>query len=451
MATKRIIPCLDIKDGMTVKGVNFENLKEVGDPVEMAVGYCRQMADELVFLDIAATVEGRKTFIDLVKRLAANIDLPFTVGGGIATVEDAGLLLEAGASKVSINSAAVNNPQFINNLAAKYGSKCVVAAIDAKEIDGVWKVTTHSGNKVTDKELFSWAKEVEERGAGEILFTSMNHDGTKAGYPCEVYKKLSQTVNIPIIASGGAGCMNDIVEVLSDKGGADAALAASVFHFGDVKIPELKKVLRNNDIPVRMIDINAVDFNKNGDSLVPVIIQDNYSLKVLMLGYMNKEALARTLKENRVTFYSRTKKRLWTKGETSGNFLNVCDMYLDCDNDAILVKVEAEGPVCHTGSVSCFNTEDTEGFIRTLQQVIEKRKIKRPEGSYTVKLFDKGVNKIAQKVGEEAVETVIEAIDCNDQRLIYEASDLIYHLLVLLSHKEMSISDLEKELYRRHR
>ena len=199
------------------------------------------------------------------------------------------------------------------------------------------------------------------------------------------------------------------------------------------------------------ININEVNFDKNGDSLVPVIIQDNFSLKVLMLGYMNKEALQKTIDEKKVTFYSRTKQRLWTKGETSGNYLNVCDIQLDCDKDTLLIKVEAEGPTCHTGSISCFNTPDTEGFIRTLQQVIERRKIERPEGSYTVKLFDKGVNKIAQKVGEEAVETVIEAIDCNDERLIYEASDLIYHLLVLLSHKGMSISDLEKELYTRHR
>lgn len=252
MRTKRIIPCLDIKDGSTVKGINFENLQKVGDPVTLAKEYCKQMADELVFLDITATVEGRKTFIDLVRKLAENIDIPFTVGGGIATVEDAGLLLEAGASKVSINSAAVYNPQFINDLTQKYGSQSIVAAIDAKEIDGVWMVTTHSGNKVTDKELFAWAKEVEQRGAGEILFTSMNHDGTKDGYPCDVYKKLSETVNIPIIASGGAGCIEHFVDVLSEKGAADAALAASVFHYGEVKIKELKECLRDNNIPVRI-------------------------------------------------------------------------------------------------------------------------------------------------------------------------------------------------------
>lgn len=194
-----------------------------------------------------------------------------------------------------------------------------------------------------------------------------------------------------------------------------------------------------------------IDFGKNGNGLVPVIVQDCNTLKVLMLGYMNEEAFNKTVEEGKITFYSRTKGRLWTKGETSGNFLTVKDMFLDCDKDTVLIKAYPSGPTCHTGSDSCFNTEDTEGFIRKLQDIIERRKIERPEGSYTVKLFDKGVNKIAQKVGEEAVETVIEAIDCNDERLIYEASDLIYHLLVLIVHKNMSIADLEKELYIRHK
>ena len=197
--------------------------------------------------------------------------------------------------------------------------------------------------------------------------------------------------------------------------------------------------------------INEVDFKKSPDNLVPAIIQDSSTLKVLMLGYMNKEALTKTIEEGKVTFYSRSKQRLWTKGESSGNFLFAREILKDSDNDTILIKAEAVGPTCHTGSNSCFNSSDDEGFIRKLQRVIERRKIERPQGSYTVELFDKGVNKIAQKVGEEAVETVIEAIDGNDERLIYEASDLIYHLLVLLAHKNMNISDLEKELYKRHK
>ena len=250
MAAKRIIPCLDVKDGKTVKGVNFVDLRTVGDPVEMGKKYVEDGADELVFLDISATLEGRKTFVDLVERAAKNIKIPFTVGGGITSVEDAGKLLKAGASKVSVNSAAVANPQLINDLAAAYGSKAVVAAIDAKVVDGKWIVTTHGGTKLTDKDLFSWAREVEERGAGEILFTSMDHDGTKAGYPCDAYKKLSETVSIPLIASGGAGNTEHIVEVLS-TGCADGALAASVFHFGEIRIPELKQELKRRNISVK--------------------------------------------------------------------------------------------------------------------------------------------------------------------------------------------------------
>lgn len=198
-------------------------------------------------------------------------------------------------------------------------------------------------------------------------------------------------------------------------------------------------------------EVKDLDFGKNPDGLIPVVVQDYAALKVLMLGYVNAEALERTFETGRMTFFSRTRQCLWTKGETSGNFLIVREMYVDCDGDTLLVKAEHTGPVCHTGSVSCFKTDDDEGFIRELQEVIRRRKIERPEGSYTVKLFDKGVNKIAQKVGEEAVETVIEAVAHNDSAMIYEASDLIYHLLVLLAARGLSISDLEKELVRRHK
>ena len=251
MLAKRIIPCLDIKDGSTVKGINFVNIKKVGDPIEMGRAYAQQGADELVFLDISASKEGRKTFFDLVERIAENIDIPFTVGGGISSVEDAGRLLRAGADKVSINTAAVLDPDIIDQIASKYGSQFVVVAIDAKQIDGVWRVTTHSGERVTDKELFSWAEEAQRRGAGEILFTSMDHDGTKNGYPCEAYAELNRRLTIPVIASGGAGSVADIVEVLS-VGRADAALAASVFHYGEIKIPELKQELAKSNIPVRL-------------------------------------------------------------------------------------------------------------------------------------------------------------------------------------------------------
>lgn len=252
MLAKRIIPCLDIKDGKTVKGINFENIKSIGDPVEMAEEYCRQGADELVFLDISATLEGRNTFVSLVEKIASRINIPFTVGGGIATVEDAERLLKAGADKISINSAAVKDPDLINRLKNKFGSQFIIIAIDAKKIDGKWMVTTHAGRRITDKELFEWAKEAESRGAGEILFTSMDHDGTKEGYACEVYRELSGRCSIPVIASGGAGNIAHIKEVLGEKGCADAALAASILHYGETTIPELKRELYAAGITVRL-------------------------------------------------------------------------------------------------------------------------------------------------------------------------------------------------------
>ena len=251
MLTKRIIPCLDIKDGRTVKGVNFVDLRDAGDPVELAALYADAGADELVFLDISATEEKRKTLAQLVRRVAEKVNIPFTVGGGISSIEDVDMLLHNGADKVSINSSAVKNPNLINDLVAKFGSQCIVVAIDAKQIDGEWKVHLVGGKVPTEVELFQWAAEVERRGAGEILFTSMDHDGTKNGFANEALAKLSSERNIPIIASGGAGTMQHFVDTFK-QGKADAALAASVFHFGEMEIIDLKKELRRHQIPVRL-------------------------------------------------------------------------------------------------------------------------------------------------------------------------------------------------------
>lgn len=252
MFAKRIIPCLDIKDGMTVKGVKFVELKTVGDPVELAAAYAQQGADELVFLDITATHEGRKTFVDLVHRIARHINIPFTVGGGISELSDAEALLNAGADKISINSAAVRNPQLINDLSRHFGSQFVVVAIDAKQEEGAgdWTVTVNGGRIFTEKKLFSWAKEAEDRGAGEILFTSMDHDGVKQGFANEALARLSEELNIPIIASGGAGNMEHFRDAFV-QGKADAALAASVFHYNEISVPLLKEYLSEQGIPVR--------------------------------------------------------------------------------------------------------------------------------------------------------------------------------------------------------
>ncbi|MCB0473839.1 MAG: imidazole glycerol phosphate synthase subunit HisF [Flavobacteriaceae bacterium] len=251
MLTKRIIPCLDIKNGRTVKGINFLDLRDAGDPVELAARYADAGADELVFLDISATEERRKTLAELVLHVAEKVNIPFTVGGGISSVQDVDLLLKSGADKISVNSSAVKNPILINELAAKFGNQCIVVAIDARQINGSWKVHLVGGKVPTEIDLFEWAKEVEQRGAGEILFTSMDHDGTKNGFANEALARLSDLVNIPIIASGGAGSVQDFVDAFKN-GKADAALAASVFHYNEIQIKDLKETLRNNNIPVRL-------------------------------------------------------------------------------------------------------------------------------------------------------------------------------------------------------
>jgi cyclase len=251
MLTKRIIPCLDIKNGRTVKGINFLDLKDAGDPVELAKKYAETGADELVFLDISATEERRKTLVELVRNVAKAINIPFTVGGGISSVEDVSILLKNGADKVSINSSAVKNPNLINELAQEFGSQCVVVAIDAKKINDDWIVHLVGGKIPTELNLFDWAIEVEKRGAGEILFTSMNNDGTKNGFANEALTKLSTLVNIPIIASGGAGTMQHFADTFL-VGKADAALAASVFHFQEIEIQTLKVFLKEQNIEIRI-------------------------------------------------------------------------------------------------------------------------------------------------------------------------------------------------------
>ena len=251
MLAKRIIPCLDIANGRTVKGTNFVNLRDAGDPVELGKLYSMQGADELVFLDITASHEGRKTFTELVERIAAEISIPFTVGGGIHELSDVERLLKAGADKVSVNSAALKRPELITEIADNFGSQVCVVAIDGKQTEDGWKCFLNGGRIPTDRGLFEWAKEANERGAGEILFTSMDHDGVKNGYPNEALKKLSEILSIPVIASGGAGTMEHFRDAFID-GNADAALAASVFHFSEIPILELKQYLCKQNIPIRL-------------------------------------------------------------------------------------------------------------------------------------------------------------------------------------------------------
>lgn len=251
MLKKRIIPCLDIKNGRTVKGINFVDIRDAGDPVELGARYAEAGADELVFLDITATHENRKTFVSLVRDIARHLNIPFTVGGGISSVGDVAPLLEAGADKISVNSSAVREPGLIDELVRAFGSQCIVTAIDARLTDGRWIVHTHGGRLPVDKELFSWAREAEDRGAGEILFTSMDHDGTKKGFAREALQTLTSSTSIPVIASGGAGKKEHFLDLFRD-GSADAALAASIFHFGEVPVKPLKAYLNEHGIPVRI-------------------------------------------------------------------------------------------------------------------------------------------------------------------------------------------------------
>ncbi len=248
MLKKRIIPCLDIKEGRTVKGINFVDLRDAGDPVELAEAYSAQGADELVFLDITATVDNRSTFIELVENIAKHINIPFTVGGGISSTDQVETLLKAGADKVSVNSAAVRNPELLNDISGRFGDQCLVLAIDANLVNGEWKVFTHGGRRPTELNAIEWAKEGEERGAGEILLTSMRKDGTKSGFDIELTKLILGATKIPVIASGGAGNVEDFRQVFEIT---DAALAAGIFHFGEIPIPQLKRELRQQNIPVR--------------------------------------------------------------------------------------------------------------------------------------------------------------------------------------------------------
>ena len=250
MLKKRIISCLDIKDGRTVKGINFVELRDAGDAVELARRYVLEGADELVFLDITATVENRKTLTELVRRVAAEINIPFTVGGGISSLEDAQAIIRAGADKVSLNSSAVDHPELLTEIASQFGSQCVVLAIDTKLVDGEWMVYVHGGRTPTPLRTLDWAREGEKRGAGEILLTSMNNDGTRDGFAIDITRSVSDAVNIPVIASGGAGTMAHFAEVFRQTR-ASAALAASIFHFGEIPIPTLKQYLKEQNIPIR--------------------------------------------------------------------------------------------------------------------------------------------------------------------------------------------------------
>lgn len=389
MLAKRIIPCLDVKDGRVVKGVNFVNIRDAGDPVEAGRRYAESGADELVFLDITATLDRRGTITDLVRRVAEQIFIPFTVGGGIRSIEDIRAVLLAGADKVSLNSVAVDHPELIAEAARVFGSQCIVVAIDAvTNEEGRPEVVIAGGTCRTGLDPVTWAKVAERLGAGEILLTSMDKDGTKSGFDLDLTAAVSQSVGIPVIASGGAGRMEDFYDAFT-KGKADAALAASLFHFGEIAIPDLKHYLNSRGVPVRLdLSVHELEQNatglgnqageiwamlkKNSDGMVAVVVTEAGSGEVLMVAYTDEEALTATLKTGKMHYHSRSRNKLWLKGETSGHFQYVRSIRVDCDQDTLLFEVEQIGAACHTGAHSC--------FYRELNELVETQAEAKAEG-----------------------------------------------------------------------
>lgn len=458
MLAKRIIPCLDVRDGQVVKGVQFRNHEIIGDIVPLAKRYAEEGADELVFYDITASSDGRVVDKSWVSRVAEVIDIPFCVAGGIKSLEDAAKILSFGADKISINSPALADPTLITRLADRFGVQCIVVGIDTwyDAETGKYHVNQYTGDesrtRVTQWETLDWVQEVQKRGAGEIVLNMMNQDGVRNGYDLEQLKKVREVCHVPLIASGGAGTMEHFLEAFRDAD-VDGALAASVFHKQIINIGELKAYRNTGRGDQDMLteqQRRELDWEKT-DGLMPVIVQHAVSGEVLMLGYMNPEALDKTIESGKVTFFSRTKQRLWTKGETSDNFLNVVSIVPDCDNDTLLVLANPIGPTCHKGTSSCFgDTVHQWLFLYQLEQLLAERKSADPETSYTAKLYASGTKRIAQKVGEEGVETALAATVHDRFELTNEASDLMYHLLVLLQDQDLDLTTVIENLRKRH-
>jgi len=457
----RVIPCLDVAAGRVVKGLKFENLRDAGDPVEAARRYEAEGADELCFLDVAASHEGRGTLVDLVRRVADVLSIPFTVGGGVRSVEDAGALLEAGADRITVNTAAVLEPSLVTRLAERFGAQCVVVAVDARKDGDRFVVSTHGGRKVTKIELGAWVAEVTQRGAGEILLTSMDADGTKAGFDLPMLKAARAVTTLPIVASGGAGEPGHFAPAVLE-GGADAVLAASVFHDRLFSVGMVKRAMAKAGVPVRPAipaGLEEVSYGERG--LVPVVVRDAATGEVLTLAWANEEALALTVETRRTHLFSRSRNALWKKGETSGNVQRVVRVSLDCDRDAVLYDVEPSGPACHTGAASCFAPIEAipapgrpsatgagaDPFsLGPLFDVVAARKARPEPGSYTNRLLEKGIGKCAQKVGEEGVEVALAAVSRDDAGLAAEIADLMYHVVVLMAARGLDPSTVAAEL-----
>ena len=432
--------------------------------MEAAVRYEREGADELTFLDITASHEQRGTLLHLVERVASVLSIPFTVGGGVRSAEDAGALLSAGADRVTVNTIAIQDPTLITRLAEKYGSQCVVVAVDAKRIsgeDGVvrFRIMSHGGRKATARELSPWVAEATAAGAGEILLTSVDADGTKDGFDLEMLRLARRATSVPIVASGGAGKLGHFAPAVTE-GGADAVLAASVFHDRIYTIGQVKRAMAEAGVTVRLEGAGQLllaRFDERG--LVPVVVRDARAGQVLMLAWANAEALEKTLETGFSHFFSRSRQALWKKGATSGHVQSVVSVHLDCDRDAVLYDVVSEGPACHTGTTSCFHqvamlgekpAEPARGIdLGALFAVVADRKAHPEEGSYTNQLLSGGIARIAKKVGEEGVETALAATGEGDDELAGEIADLLYHLVVLMAARGLDPSRVDEKLVSR--
>lgn len=465
MLMRRVIPCLDVKDGRVVKGVQFETLVDKGDPVAAAAAYDAAGADELVFLDISASVEGRRALLDVVARVADQVFIPLTVGGGVSHVDHVHDLLRAGADKVGINSAAVKDPPLVTRAAERFGSQCVVVAVDAKRVGDRWEVFTHGGRNATGLDALTWCEDVVARGAGELLLTSIDRDGTKIGYDLELLKAVRARVGVPVIASGGAGALHHFVAAAQH---ADGVLAASLFHDGTLTIDDVKKALAEAGLPARLRPHRASStpapaasptaprrdpvpvypqgatpkFDASG--LLPAIITDAATGEVLTLAYMNADSWQRTVASGETWLWSRSRGELWHKGATSGHTQEVLSLSLDCDSDAVVVRVVPRGPACHTGQRSCFASPAGGALVR-LDDVLADRALRLPPTSYTVKLL-LDENKRTKKLGEELAELLRALYVGSDDDVSEEAADLLYHAAVSLRARGISLSTVMQKL-----
>ena len=456
MVMVRVIPCLDVKDGRVVKGVNFEGLRDVGDPVEAARRYDEAGADELVFLDVSATQEGRRTMLDVVARVADQVFIPLTVGGGVSAVEHFEALLHAGADKVGVNSAAVRDPELITRAAERFGSQCVVVAVDAKRTQIGFEVFTHAGRQPTGLDAVTWCEEAARRGAGEILLTSIDADGTRRGYDLELLQAVRSRLSIPIVASGGAGALAHFVAAA--QAGADGLLAASLFHERVLAIDDVKAALVASSIPTRTraqvaLQPSGVTPRFDAQGLLPTVIIHAANGEVLTLAYMNDESLRRTLATGETWLFSRSRQELWHKGATSGHTQRVLSVVLDCDSDAAVVRVLPHGPACHLGTRSCFTADAASASgssLVVLDDVLAQRAQQRPAGSYTTQLLADD-NKRMKKLGEEIVELVRALHVASDDGVVEEAADVIFHVAVALRARGIPLSAVAQKLLERAR